>query len=93
MHMDYMPRPQDGTGPTRRLIEARRLFAILPLIPPAFKRGQHLFKGGVYSRKYGNTRRYRYMHTVNLHGAPITYPLPFVLAGRTAIFTIILVAI
>ena len=40
------------TGPTRRLIEVRCLFAILPLIPPAFKRGRRLFEGGVYSRKY-----------------------------------------
>ena len=32
-----------GTGPTRRLIEARRLFA-----------GPRLFEGGVYSRKYGS---------------------------------------
>ncbi len=48
-----MPRPQACTGPTRRLLEARRLFAILPLIPLAFKRGRRLFEGGVYSRKYG----------------------------------------
>ena len=40
------------TGPTRRLIEVRCLFAILPLIPPAFKRGRRLFEGGIYSRKY-----------------------------------------
>jgi len=28
---DYVPRPQAGAGPTRRLIEARLLFAIDPL--------------------------------------------------------------
>ena len=53
LHLDYVPRPQACTGPTRRLIEAQRLFAILPLIPLAFKRGQRLFEGGIYSRKYG----------------------------------------
>ena len=54
MHVGYVSHPQGGTGPIRRLIEARRLFAILPLIPLAFKRGRRLFEGGVYSRKYGN---------------------------------------
>ena len=43
-HVDYVARPQAGTGPTRRLIEVQRLFAILPLIPPAFKRGRCLFE-------------------------------------------------
>ena len=52
VHVDYAPHPQVGTGPTRHLIEAQHLFAILPLIPPAFKQGRRLFKGGVYSRKY-----------------------------------------
>jgi len=33
VHVDYLPRSQASTGPTRRLIEARRLFAILPSIP------------------------------------------------------------
>ena len=47
MHADNVP--------TRRLIEARRLFAILPIIPAAFKQGRRLFEGGVYSRKYGNS--------------------------------------
>ena len=36
----YVPRP-------------RRLLALQPNLPPACKRGRHLFKGGVYSRKYG----------------------------------------
>ena len=48
-------RGQRATPPswTRRLIKARRLFAILPLIPPAFKRGRRLLEGGVYSKQYG----------------------------------------
>ena len=44
VHVDYVARPQAGTGPTRRLIEVQRLFAILPLMPPAFKRGWCLFE-------------------------------------------------
>ena len=35
----------------QKAIEARRLFALLP-IPPAFKRGWRLFEGGVYSKLY-----------------------------------------
>ena len=62
VHVDYVARPQAGTGPTWCLIEVQRLFAILPLIPPAFKRGRCLFKGGVYSRKYG-TCTYVHVHT------------------------------
>ena len=45
--------PPSWYGPTRRLIEARRSFAILPLIPPAYKEGQCVFEGGVYSKQYG----------------------------------------
>ena len=44
VHVDYMARPQAGTGPTWRLIEVQHLFAILPLIPPAFKQGRCLFE-------------------------------------------------
>ena len=50
---DNVPRPQAGTGLTRHLIEAQHLFAILP---PVFKRGQHLFEGGIYSKQYGMQR-------------------------------------
>ena len=61
MHVDYVPRPQ----PTRRLIEAQCLFAILPLIPPAFKRA------GVYSREAsirGNTVHVRdIVHVYGMH--------------------------
>ena len=49
---DYVPCPQAGTRPTWHLIEAQHVFVILPLIPPAFKRGH------VYSREasiWGNT--------------------------------------
>ena len=41
--------------PTRHVIKARRRFAMLPLIPPAFERGWRLFEGGIYSRKYGTS--------------------------------------
>ena len=44
----YAPRP-------RRLFETRRLLALQPNLPPACKRGRRLFKGGVYSRKYGKS--------------------------------------
>ena len=50
VHVDYVARPQAGTGPTRHLIEVQRLFAILPLIPPAFKRGRCLFEEIRYIR-------------------------------------------
>ena len=61
VHMDYVARPQAGTGLTRRLIEVQRFFAILPSIPPAFKRGRCLFEGGVYSRKYGTCTYVKFM--------------------------------
>ena len=50
VYVDYVARPQAGTGPTRHLIEVQRLFAILPLIPPAFKRGRCLFEEIRYIR-------------------------------------------
>ena len=37
------------------LIKARHIFAMLPLIHPAFERGWRLFEGGIYSRKYGTS--------------------------------------
>ena len=65
VHVDYVARPQAGTGPTRRLIEVQRLFAILPLIPPAFKRAD------VYSREAsirGNTVHvHMYMYICKVH--------------------------
>ena len=50
----------------RRLFETRRLLALQPNLPPAYKRSRRLFEGGFYSRKYGsniwieNTFTYNY---------------------------------
>ena len=37
---------------SRRLFEIRRLLALQPNLPPAYKRSRRLFEGGFYSRKY-----------------------------------------
>ena len=36
----------------------QRLLSFQSKMHPAFKRGRHLFKGGVHSRKYGNIQSY-----------------------------------